>query len=290
MLSKTNIDGLMLRIKEKGRYLDYCLIANLFQCEQIILVEELKKYQNDDGGFGHGLEPDVRMPSSNIVSTNEAVLILKEIDNEPFKQKIYTKIVSYYEKTYIDEINAWELVPKEVDDFPRAAWWNYDLKDTFSYGNPNPQIIGFLYEHKKLLKKIDIDLEIERVIDYILNVFPEESSKHNLLSCLMFYTYMPLSIKEKIYDTLQVAVDKELKNDDWRNYSLQPYEIKLIAPEFLEKHQELLDKNLAYIQAKIEKGLVMPNWKWGQFEDVFETIKYEWAGYITFTVIKALLT
>lgn len=290
MLSRTYINELMETIKEKGRYLDYCLLSNLFQCEQLILIDELNKYQNEDGGFGKGLEPDVRLPFSNVVSTNEAVLILNEIDNEIYRQKVSKEIVRFYEQNYIAKTHTWEMVPKEVDEYPRASWWNYSSVQKFGYGNPNPQIVGFLYKNRQYLKKIDIDIEVQRVVDYILKDFLKESRKHNILSCLYFYNNMPNEIKDKIFTFLSEAIDKELLNQNWQDYSLEPYEIKLIAPIFLEKHQDILNKNIAYIEAKLKKGLVMPNWNWRQFDDVFDSVKYEWAGYLTFKIIKAILT
>jgi hypothetical protein len=40
----------------------------------------LRAYRNPDGGFGHGLEPDVRGPFSEPVSTLDALEVLLEID------------------------------------------------------------------------------------------------------------------------------------------------------------------------------------------------------------------
>ncbi len=44
------------------------------------VVEALRAYRNDDGGFGHALEPDVRGPHSEPASTLHALDVLAEID------------------------------------------------------------------------------------------------------------------------------------------------------------------------------------------------------------------
>jgi len=289
MLNKRVISDLMGIIKEKGRMLDYELLANFFDFRELDIIAELKRYQNSDGGFGNALEPDVRMPDSNIVSTNIAVHIIEAVDDESLRGNIERDIALYYEKTYIEDKEIWEMVPKEVNNYPRAIWWNYDENSVSSYGNPNPQIVGFLYKHRNYLKKIDIDYHVKKVVNYILNDFPKESAKHNILSCLFFYSYMTDDIKEKIYETIQIAVDKELKLYHEDTYCLEPYEIKLAAPVFIKHHKELLEKNLDLLNEKIHKGLVLPNWKWNQFPEEFEKAKDEWASYLTYRTIKALL-
>ncbi len=43
------------------------------------IIEELAKYQNEDGGFGHGLEADNWNPNSNPIATNDALITLHRI-------------------------------------------------------------------------------------------------------------------------------------------------------------------------------------------------------------------
>ncbi|MCK5732144.1 MAG: hypothetical protein KAH13_03935 [Tenericutes bacterium] len=289
ILSKNLIDKLAIEVKEKGRLLDYYLIQNLFNCNQNEIVEELKNYQNADGGFGHGLEPDVTMPDSSIVCTNEAVEILEAVDQSPLKMDVIKDIVLYYEKTFKNDINGWDIVPPTVDNYPHAIWWNYDSIGNFTYGNPNPQIIGYLYENKEFVKSLDIDNLVIKIITYIKNKLLIEASKHNILSCLIFYKYMPTKIQEEIYPNLQMAIDSELKEKDNDEYSLEAYEIQLIAPVFLQKHQELLQKNLLSLHEKIQNGLIQPNWTWFQYPEASEKVKVQWAGYLTYKVLTVML-
>ncbi len=289
MLNKKLIDDLTKDIKEKGREIDYNLMLALFECRQLQTAKELLKYQNIDGGFGHGLEPDIRLPESSIAATDMAVNILNEIDDESLKEDIIHRMIEYYENTYIDSKNGWELVSPNVDNYPHAVWWNYSGVGEFTYGNPNPEIIGFLFKYKKHLKKIQINSQIDKVVKYINEDFLTEVNMHNLLSCLKFYTYMNDEIKSKVSDVLQAAVDKELLNENWEEYSLEPYKVYLIEPEFLNKHKELLERNLEYCKEKLKKGIIIPNWSWHQYDSVFEEIKYEWAGYLTYEVVKSIL-
>lgn len=289
MLSKRHINDLMSEIKSKGRMLDYYLLKNLFECRQLQIIDTLKTYQNEDGGFGHGLEPDNSCPCSSVVATDEAVCILENIDDFSLKEPIIKAILRYYEAHFIEAKKGWELVPPEVDQYPRAVWWNYDGVDHFTYGNPNPQIVGFLWKYRHLVETLDVKALKRQIIEYIETDFPKESSKHNTLSILYFYRDIDDASKALIKPYLEVAIAKELENTNWENYGLEPYEVLLIWPEFLEPHKALLEKNLNYQKERIEAGLIMPNWHWGQYDEVFREVRYQWAGYLTFRVIKALL-
>jgi hypothetical protein len=289
MLNQNKINMLLAEIKENGRLIDYYSLANLFENKQIELMEELKKYQNPDGGFGHGLEPDTMLPSSSVVCTDEAIHFLNELEDSKAKDRIIRDVVNYFESKYIIDKEVWEMVPPDVDNYPHAIWWDYSGVDESTYGNPNPQIIGFLYNNSHFLKSINIEYQIEKVVNYILNDFKKEANQHSILSCLIFYTYMPQDIQEKIYDILQQEIDRELASANWDEYCLEPYEILLINPLFLEKHQDLLEENIKHCFDKISKGLIQPSWHWGQYEEDFNSIKSHWAGRITFNVIKAIL-
>ena len=289
MLNKKIVKKLLIELKESGRKLDYYMIKNLFEYKQLKIINELKKYQNEDGGFGNGLEPDVRLPYSNVVSTEQAIEILNEIEDSVIKDELIKQIVNYLEDSYIESVFGWELVPQSVNQYPRAIWWNYPGLENYSYGNPNPQIIGFLYEHSHYLNKLDINFLVNKVIYYIESEFLSESNKHNTLCCLNFYTQMPKDIQNRIRQNLQLAVDKELLNTNWDEYTLEPYEILLISPCFLDEHLVLLNKNIEHCVARLQQGLIQPTWNWNQFDEAFESAKKEWAGRLTFNVIKAIL-
>lgn len=44
------------------------------------VIEELLKYQNPDGGFGHGLEADNWNPDSNPIAANDAIITLYRVN------------------------------------------------------------------------------------------------------------------------------------------------------------------------------------------------------------------
>ena len=59
------------------------------------VLKALACYQNADGGFGHGLEPDIRTAESNPMSTWAATRILRECHLPDMSDRMIQKILSY---------------------------------------------------------------------------------------------------------------------------------------------------------------------------------------------------
>ena len=242
MISNKQVKDLVLSKFNNFRYFDYLLVSSLIENNDLELINELKKFQNEDKGFGNSLEADIRMPNSNVAATNIAIGILEDIRDEKIKEDMVKDIVEYLESVYNPKLEAWEIVPKEVDEYPHAVWWNYDSIDKFTYGNPNPEIIGFLYQYRHLLKRIKINHHITKICDYILNVKTEQVSMHSLLSILRFYKRADSDVQNLIKDRIQIFVNKETSFDpsEWNSYVLEPYKIAVIDKSFLNSKQDIL--------------------------------------------------
>jgi len=278
-------------IREKGRMIDYYLVKSLFENVDDELIIELKKYQNKDLGFGNALEPDVRMPNSSVVATNIAISVLGQIKDLKRKDELIKEIVSFFEDVYDLEDKRFYMVSKEVDDYPRAVWWNYgDLKKNFPFGNPDPEVIGFLYHNRKHMSKLDINKLINQVVDYVLNGTFNDDGMHSLFSVLKFNKLVDKDVQNLIHDKIHQVVEQELEKskDNWDGYSLEPYKVYVTDRHFVADFNEQLQENLRQKLVKVQNLEVMPNWKWYQFDDVFEKAKYDWIGYMYFEIIKAL--
>lgn len=279
-------------VEDKGRTIDVLLIRSLFENVDDELVKELLKYQNKDFGFGHGLEPDAQMPNSSILATNMAIDVLTQIKDKSKTLEITKQIVPYLESQYDSNKDGFKLVTKEVDSFPHAIWWNYDKYDTnFTYGNPDAQVIGYLFKHRKYLSTLDINKQINNVLKHILSDQFLNADFHNAFSALIFHSYVDDDVKNLIHDRLHEVIDRLINEDKdkWSEYGLEPYKVYLLDQHYTNNHRKLLVKNLELVKESVDTLDVFPNWKWFQFDDVFETkVKYEWMGYIYYQKIKAL--
>lgn len=278
-------------VKEKSRLLEYYLIKSLFENVDENIIEELRKYQNKDGGFGHGLEPDVQMPNSSVLATNVAVYTLDRVKRIELKEDMIQGIVSYYESVYNKEKNRFFMVDDTVEKFPHAVWWNFkDLEKNFPYGNPDPEVIGFLFENRRFLTKLNYSKLINDVVDFVMSDTFLESSMHTLLSVISFYRRVDDDVKNLIHDRIHLLVTKELDSGlgKWEEYSLEPYKVYIIEPHFVNTHLESLGENLTQLISKINSLNVLPNWNWYQYDEVFEEVKYQWVGKMYFDMIRAL--
>ena len=73
------------------------------------LLAALGRYQNADGGFGHGLEPDIAAPDSNPFATELALTICRQANIAP-DHPLLTRAVAHLEATQTDD-GDWRFSP-----------------------------------------------------------------------------------------------------------------------------------------------------------------------------------
>lgn len=283
-------------VKDNCRLLEYFLLQYLFVDKKYKdnVINELLKFQNDDGGFGHGLEPDALFPSSSAIDTTIAIQILDMVDYD--EDKILQSIVKYFENTYDDRRKGWYSVPKEVNDYPHAVWWNYDKVqkgtqiDT-NWGNPTIEIIGFLYKNKKFLSKLDINSLIKNTIDYIndLNTY---DSEHELYCIQRFYNNIDNAIKSSIKEKVENLIKNIIitNTDEWDKYGAEPRKVIYDSNSVLYTlFETTFNENLDYIINRFKgKFIWLPNWEWYQYEEYWKQAKNAWIGIITVNTLKQL--
>ena len=148
--------------------------------ESSSVIDALKQYQNEDGGFGHGLEPDFLLPDSSPMATTIALQILNNIED----LDLIKDVVRYYEETFDKNRNGWWSVPIKVNEYPHAPWWSYNIEDKCTiidknWGNPSAEIIGFMYKWKKYVKEVDITKILDYSIEYF-NSLEKFESEHEV--------------------------------------------------------------------------------------------------------------
>lgn len=111
------------------------------------VLTALSFYQNEDGGFGHGIEPDFLNPNSSPIATWAASSIIREIGFEDKSHPIIKGMLRYLESgaDFDDEHNQWLNTISTNNDFPHAVWWTYNGKDDFKY-NPSAALAAFIID------------------------------------------------------------------------------------------------------------------------------------------------
>lgn len=294
MISKKFVlEQVLPHVKKESTALSYYMIASLYGNHDEDIIRELKKYQNDDKGFGNGLEADIQMPNSSAAATNIAIKALELVRDDKLKEPIIKDIVEYFENLYDEEKGRFFMATKEVDDYPHAVWWNFEdiaSQKNFPFGNPDPEIIGFLYENRRFMKKLNFSSLINKVVNFIMSDKFMDAGMHSLMSVILFYKRVDDDVKNLIHDRIHQLVTKELNAalGKWDEYGLEPYKIYVLEPHFVNTHLEALGENLTQIIGKVSSLSVSPNWNWYQYEDVFEKVKKDWIGLMYFDMIWAL--
>jgi hypothetical protein len=129
-------------IWSNARLLERRLFAFLFKggaAEPVRLA--LRAYQNDDGGFGHALEPDKRCPDSQPVDQQLALHVLDDVGLD---MPVVQRMCDFLQTISTSEGGVPFVLPT-VRSAPRAPWWNTDDDPPASL-NPTAAIAGLLHK------------------------------------------------------------------------------------------------------------------------------------------------
>lgn len=125
----------------EGRLLERRLFAALFEGAAATgVVDALRGYQNGDGGFGHGLEPDKLCPASLPIDVEMAfhALLAVGAGDATMVGRACDWLASV-----ADDSGAVPLAFPVMEDYPRAEHWS---EWTYAYGvHPTAGLAGLLH-------------------------------------------------------------------------------------------------------------------------------------------------
>jgi hypothetical protein len=289
MLTQKSFRNAKKFIEDNARPLEAARFQFHFESGSLTsIISKLSEYQNQDGGFGHALEPDLRAPESSVLCTSVAFQVFREIRVER-NTNLVGKAIDYLLETLDKEKLHWRIIPAQVESSPHAPWWDQagatNNFDSFSL-NPTAEILGYLYEFGQGVPKDILGSISQRVISYL-----EESGEikmHEFLCCLRLLETkdIPESLGQKVYHRLMVFIPQLVEKDPigWEGYNLKPLQV-VDSPTspFMNDLENAVEENLAYeISSQNVDGSWSPNWTWGGvFPDDWERARMEWSGVIT---------
>ncbi|TXT60874.1 MAG: hypothetical protein BAJALOKI2v1_70026 [Promethearchaeota archaeon] len=111
----------------KGRLIERVLYSHFFEDEDSSqCIKALKAYQNKDGGFGNGIEPDLLCPHSSAIGAETALYYIDLLGDFPKERR------ESLEKWVLNSVNAQGFIPhpfEEVFEYPHQKWWENPDKD-----------------------------------------------------------------------------------------------------------------------------------------------------------------
>lgn len=252
------------------------------------VVQALAAYQNQDGGFGHALEPDIRSPYSQPQGAEFALHLLDEVHFYP--ERILTGLGFFLQKHANPNTGGWPYSFINVNDYPHAPWWTTE-KDDLASLNPTGSIIGLLYKCKDWHPFLRENW-FKKAEDFVWSSLENAKLEgyHDLIQAIHFLETQKesdrsIQLKQRIDHLLQQPGVIELDPDatgyvqkvlDWAPRS-DSYAARFVPKEITEHHLEHL------LASQQEDG----GWpiSWPALSVAAEA---EWRGHLTMERLKTL--
>ena len=296
-LSRAAFQDAISFVREKGRDLDRALLAYYFEdgaADEVLAA--LAAYQNDDGGFGHGLEPDLRTSASSVIATTVAFQIFRSLGVSA-EQPLVRRGLDYLLETYDESRQVWPIIPPEVEDAPHAPWWDYASSEA-SFGgflsNPRVEIVGYLHDYSAAVPA-DLLEAVTTAVFAHLDSLPAEMEMHDLICfvSLAETDSLPQAMRNRIWEKIATAAEHGVarKPEQLTGYVLKPlYVVSSPDAPLAEQFAEEVAMNLDFeIEQQGADGAWSPNFSWGeQHPEVWEIAKREWQARITLKNLRVL--
>ena len=285
-------------IAGQARPLERALFAHYFEGDSTDgALAELAQFRNDDGGFGQGLEPDVRMPDSSAIATTLALQILRELsagEDEP----LVCGAIGYLLDTHDAVGSGWPIITPAVNDHPHAPWW--DWTDDVAEGpsgykaNPTAEIVGYLWDWSGLVPAELRDRLTDAAVAHA-ELLPDEMEMHDMLCLLRLAetAALPQALEGRLMAKLQRAVDAVVVRDpaQWGGYCTKPLDV-VRSPDspFADVLGDAVGANLDYeIERQQDDGAWGTSWSWGEvYPDAWLQAEREWRGILALRMLRTL--
>jgi hypothetical protein len=263
------------------------------------VIEAIEDFQNEDGGFGKALEPDLRSPSSSGLATAHALDVLQEVGCEG-KAKVMKNAIQYVLETLDPQSKVWPVAPVDVNDYPHAPWWheqNGSLERTFDGFRivPRALILAALQSYKELLPGGWLKEVIEDTVHFIVTTSVDALRSDGFVWAGKLAQAPGLKVEyaDRLKDCLIQIVPEVVSIDpaEWSGYALPPLKTapgpdSLAASQLHHPIQEHLDYT---IRSQCEDGAWDPVWDWGDnYPETWEIAREEWRGHLTLEYLTIL--
>ena len=257
-------------LKNHGRPIDKALLDFEKNGDSTPILDALSPYRNSDGGFGHALEPDIRLDQSSVIATTVALQLLNRCQADD-ALSLVQGAMTYMRSNYNAAAKTWAIVPPAVVEAAHAPWW--EPKELSEYLlNPRAEIVGYMYQWPGYFAD---DLRNELTNDVFELVCAADSMEmHDLLVVeRMVHTRAFPRVKYKdAVERFYALAESTISTDpaEWSEYGLTPLTvIKDPHNPLAARLKKPVLENLKYL-SRIQQadGSWAPRWSWfGHYED-----------------------
>jgi hypothetical protein len=303
-LSRESFDRARRFLKTQARPLDCAMFEHRFEGAAVErVIDELAHFQNDDGGFGRALEPDMRTPTSSALATGVGLRTLKELECT-VEHPMVADAIRFLLETFDPQAKTWRVIPQDANEYPHAGWWHDEggslarLFDGFLI-IPRAELVGLLNHYAALVPDrwlSDVTEETVASLEIIRDeAFGGGGDALRYALSLAETEAVPQPFRDRLIPRLRRMTLKYVSQDqqEWAGYSAAPLKVAS-SPQSLvaDTLWDSLQVNLDYeIDRQTPEGTWEPTWTWGEFyPDVWEQAKLEWRGHLaleTLTLLRA---
>jgi hypothetical protein len=285
----------------QARPLERALFEHRFEGASVDgALAELARFQNEDGGFGRALEPDLRTPSSSALATGIGLRMLRELGCQADHQMV-RKAVAYLITTYDDAAQVWRVVSPDTNLFPHAPWWHDEdgsLARRFDGFRiiPRALVLGSLHYYSTLVSVGWLDKVTEETVRCIetVEVLGEGGGSDleyaiSLVETDSLPQHYAARLKARIREAIPAVVVRDPVK--WDSYCVTPLRIVPSPQSFgADLIHDELQRHLDYqVTQQTPEGTWEPVWSWGgNYPEVWAQAKLEWCGHLTLETLTQL--
>lgn len=288
-------------LEQAGRPLEAALFKTHFDDGPVDdVLDELASFQNEDGGFGQALEPDLRTPRSSALATAIGFHHLAELDCAP-DHPLVEGAVGYLRSSLDVDKKVWRVVPHDTHDYPHAPWWHDQggsLEEGFGGFRiiPRALILACFHHYPFLVAQELLEELTQDTVDTILSadVLGEGGgSDLEYAIALAEAPHLPEAYTRKLAARIREVIPEVVVRDPdlWDTYCIKPLTVAP-RPDALgaDLIREEIEDHLDYvIEHQSPEGCWDPPWSWGEFyPQAWPKARREWRGILTLETLISL--
>lgn len=192
-------------------------------------LEALAGFANDDGGFGHGLEPDLPGAPSSPFQTSVAFQHLRRA-GAAADHPLVVGAMRYLAGSYDAEARTWPPVPVAAQQAAgHAPWWSGAEDLERGRINPRAELVGYLVQYREAAADLPVDALLEDLRGHLEARRAEGPVEMHEMLCLRRLAASP-GLPGEWKAPLRKAVDEACERwvqktpEAWGGYGLTPIE------------------------------------------------------------------
>ncbi|HEX4199324.1 MAG TPA: hypothetical protein VHZ26_17955 [Caulobacteraceae bacterium] len=292
LLSNAGFHRACAFVEDHGRPLDAALLRyELGEGPAEAVLTALAAYQNPDGGFGHGLEPDMATPASSAIGASVGLRFLRRIEAGGGHPMVRAAL-DWLEASFDCDAGVWPIITAAVDEGPHAPWWAWsrDLAESWNgfRFNPSAELLACLYAWRADAPPALVEAAEARMRRTLADTEVIEGAYDLKCAVRLAETESaPADLRQRLTDLVaRSALASDPADPHAAVLELAPAPASLLAAPLADRIEAALD---ALVAAQQPDGGWPVFWDWSFVDAAAWTkARHDWRGWITRDAIEAL--